>query len=65
MNAEKDSYLINSKIAFLKSGQNAGGICPFFYGGFLEIISIFDHIVFKICDWDTFRKIQVPYEYFY
>ena len=32
MNAAKDSYLLNSKVAFLKSGQNAAGICPFFYG---------------------------------
>ena len=30
MNATKDSYLLNSKVAFLKSGQNAAGICPFF-----------------------------------
>ena len=30
MNAAKDSYLLNSKDAFLKSGQNAAGICPFF-----------------------------------
>ena len=33
MNVTKDSYLLNSKVAFLKSGQNAAGICPFFYGG--------------------------------
>ena len=30
MNAAKDSYLLNSKVAFLKSGQNAAEICPFF-----------------------------------
>ena len=30
MNATKDSYLLNSKVAFLKSGQNAAGICSFF-----------------------------------
>ena len=30
MNVTKDSYLLNSKVAFLKSGQNAAGICPFF-----------------------------------
>ena len=35
MNATKDSYLLNSKVAFLKSGQNAAGIWPFFYGGAL------------------------------
>ena len=32
MNAAKDSHLLNSKVAFLKNGQNAAGICPFFYG---------------------------------
>ena len=30
MNVTKDSYLLNSKVAFLKSGKNAAGICPFF-----------------------------------
>ena len=30
MNVTKDSYLLNSKVAFLKSGQNAAGICHFF-----------------------------------
>ena len=30
MNVTKDSYLINSKVAFLKSGQNAARICLFF-----------------------------------
>ena len=30
MNVTKDSYLQNSKVGFLKSGQNAAGICPFF-----------------------------------
>ena len=30
MSAAKDSYLLNSKVAFLISGQNAAGICPFF-----------------------------------
>ena len=30
MNATQDSYLLNSKVALLKSGQNAAGICPFF-----------------------------------
>ena len=30
MNATKDSYLLNSKVAFLKSGQNAAGNFPFF-----------------------------------
>ena len=30
MKAAKDSYLLISKVAFLKSGQNAAGICPFF-----------------------------------
>ena len=30
MNTTKDSYLLNSKVAFLKRGQNAAGICPFF-----------------------------------
>ena len=29
----KDSYLVNSKVGFLKSGQNEARICPFFYGG--------------------------------
>ena len=29
MNATKDSYLLDSKVAFLKSGQNAAGIYPF------------------------------------
>ena len=33
INAKKDSHLLSSKVAFLKSGQNAAGICPFFYGG--------------------------------
>ena len=32
MNAARDSYLLNSNVAFLKSGQNAAGICLFFYG---------------------------------
>ena len=30
LNAAKDSYLLNEKVAFLKSGQNAAGICNFF-----------------------------------
>ena len=30
MNVTKDSYLLNSKVKFLKSGQNAAGFCPFF-----------------------------------
>ena len=30
MNLTKDSYLLHSKVAFLKSGENAAGICPFF-----------------------------------
>ena len=30
INAAKDSYLLNSKVTFLNSGQNAAGICPFF-----------------------------------
>ena len=30
MNTAKDWYLLNSKVAFLKSGQNAAGIYPFF-----------------------------------
>ena len=38
MNATKDSYLLNSKVVFLKSGQNAAGICPFFYGAHVQII---------------------------
>ena len=29
MNATKDSYLLNSKVAFLKSGQNSAGISFF------------------------------------
>ena len=36
MNVTKDSYLLSSKVAFLKSGQNAAGICPFFYGAFVH-----------------------------
>ena len=28
INVTKDSYLLNSKVVFLKSGQNAAGICP-------------------------------------
>ena len=32
MNTTKDSYLLNSKVAFLNRGQNASGICPIFYG---------------------------------
>ena len=30
INTAKDSYLQNSKVAFLKRGQNAAGICSFF-----------------------------------
>ena len=30
MNVTKDSYLLNSKVTFLRSGQNSAGICPFF-----------------------------------
>ena len=30
INTKKDSYLLNYKVAFLKRGQNAAGICPFF-----------------------------------
>ena len=30
--AIKDSHLVNSKVAFLKSIKNAAGIGPFFYG---------------------------------
>ena len=30
MNADKDLYLLTSKVAFLKRGQNAAGSCPFF-----------------------------------
>ena len=32
INTTKDLYLLNSKVAFLKRGQNVAGICPFFYG---------------------------------
>ena len=32
MNVTKDLCLLNSKVAFLKSGQNEAEICPFFYG---------------------------------
>ena len=32
INVTNDSYLLNSKVAFLKSDQNAAGVCPFFYG---------------------------------
>ena len=42
MNVTKDSYLQNSKVAFLKSGQNAAGIFPFFYGALLE--SVFEKL---------------------
>ena len=40
MNLTKDSYLLNSKVASLKSGQNAAGICPFFYSALDEAESI-------------------------
>ena len=36
MNTTKDSYLINSKVAFLKRGQNTAGIFPFFYGATVQ-----------------------------
>ena len=39
MNTTKDSYLLNSKLASLKRGQNAAGICPFFYGAFGQKIA--------------------------
>ena len=34
MNTTKDSYLLSSKVAYLKRGQNAAGICPIFYIAF-------------------------------
>ena len=37
MNATKDSCLQNSKVAFLKSDQNAVGMRSFFYGA-LELL---------------------------
>ena len=37
LNTTKDSYLLNSKVLFLKRGQNAAGISPFF----LRKINIF------------------------
>ena len=30
MNAAEGSYLLNSKVVFLKNGQNEARICPFF-----------------------------------
>ena len=33
--AVKGSYLVKSKVAFLKSTKNAAGIGPFFYGGMI------------------------------
>ena len=40
MNAARDSYLLNSNVAFLKSGQNAAGICLFFYGASAMMMSL-------------------------
>ena len=40
-NATKDSYMLNSKVAFLKSDQNAAGIFPYF------LLCIRRHLAFE------------------
>ena len=42
MKVTKNSYLLNSKFAFLKSGQNEAGIFPFFYGALSLNLFLYD-----------------------
>ena len=51
MNVIKDSYMLNSKVAFLKSDQNAAGNCPFF----LRWIGV------TKCMWVDFEKLSMQF----
>ena len=60
MNVTKYSYLLNSKVAFLKSGQNAARICPLFHRWCIFLKSAGNQI---LSIWKTLLFIDVKLYY--